>query len=57
MKLYNEWKGRKERQFDYSVIKLNITGTINEENDAVVNNDEVVEIKMREKNEFCQNKL
>ena len=44
IQLYNEWKDRKERQFDYSVIKLNITGTINEENDAVVNNDEVVEI-------------
>ena len=44
IQLYNEWKDRKERQFDYSVIKLNITGTINEETDAVVNNDEVVEI-------------
>ena len=44
IQLYNEWKGRKERQFDYSVIKLNITGTINEETDAVINNDEVVEI-------------
>ena len=35
IQLYNEWKDRKERRFDYSVIKLNITGTINDEKCSV----------------------
>ena len=44
IQLYNEWKDCKQRQFDYSVLKLNITRNINGENDASVNNDEVIEI-------------
>jgi len=35
--LYHQWRDHKPMQFDYSAIKSNITGAVNEENDVDVN--------------------